>query len=78
METMRARIGIADTDKMVEVELEDVKTFKKEMERAVADGGLAWFTDSRGRSVGIPARNIAFVEVDDIETANTVGFAPVA
>ena len=75
---MKARIGVSDTDKQIEVELEDVKAFKKEVERAVADGGVAWFTDSRGRSVGIPAANIAFVEIDDIETAKTVGFAPVA
>jgi hypothetical protein len=75
---MKARIGISDTDKQVEVEVDDVKTFKKEVERSVADGGVAWFTDSRGRSVGIPARNIAFVEIDDTETAKTVGFAPVA
>jgi hypothetical protein len=75
---MRARLGIADTDKLIEIEVEDVKTFKKEVERAIADGGMAWFTDSRGRSVGVPARSIAFVEVDDNETAKTVGFAPVA
>jgi hypothetical protein len=75
---MKARIGVSDTDKQIEVEVADAKAFKKEVERAVADGGVAWFTDSRGRSVGIPASNIAFVEIDDIETAKTVGFAPVA
>jgi hypothetical protein len=73
---MKARIGVSETDKQIEVEVEDVKTFKKEVERSVADGGVAWFTDSRGRSVGIPARNIAYVEID--ETDKTVGFAPVA
>ncbi|MCI0426268.1 MAG: DUF3107 family protein [Actinobacteria bacterium] len=76
---MRARIGVAETDKLIELETSDVKTLKKEVERAVTEGGVAWFTDTRGRSVGIPARNIAFVEIDDNETVKTgVGFAPMA
>lgn len=73
---MRVRIGIADTDKLVELEVDDVKVFKKEIERALADGGLGWFTDAKGRSVGIPARNVAFIEIDDAGAANKVGFAP--
>jgi hypothetical protein len=73
---MRVRIGIADTDKLVELEIDDVKAFKKEIERAVADGSLGWFVDSKGRSVGIPAKNVAFIEIDDAGTAKTVGFAP--
>jgi hypothetical protein len=73
---MRARIGIAETDKTIEVELDDVKAFKKEIERAVSGGEMAWFVDSRGRSVGIPARNVAFIEIEDSESAKTVGFAP--
>lgn len=73
---MKVRIGIADTDKMVELEIDDVDAFKKEIEKAVAAGGLGWFTDSKGRSVGIPARNIAFVEIEDAGHRTTVGFAP--
>lgn len=73
---MRARIGIADTDKQIELEIDDVDTFKKEIEKAVADGGLGWFTDARGRSVGIPAQNVAFIEIDDAGTTTAVGFAP--
>jgi hypothetical protein len=73
---MKVRIGIANTDKLVELEVEDVKKFKKEIERAVNDGGLGWFTDSRGRTVGIPARNVAFIEIEDTEAGHTVGFAP--
>jgi hypothetical protein len=73
---MKVRIGIADTDKLIEVEVEDVKKFKKEIERAINDGGLGWFTDSKGRTVGIPARNVAFIEIEDTEAGHTVGFAP--
>jgi hypothetical protein len=73
---MRVRIGIADTDKLVEIEIEDVSSFKKELERAVAASELAWFTDSRGRTVGIPTRQVAFVEIEDTEGGPAVGFAP--
>jgi hypothetical protein len=73
---MRVRIGIADTDKLVEIEIDDVASFKGELERAVAAGELAWFTDSRGRTVGIPSRQVAFVEIEDTEGGPAVGFAP--
>ena len=73
---MNVRIGISNTDKLIELEVGDLKAFKKEVERAVADGGLGWFIDSKGRSVGIPAGNIAFIEVEDTEESQTVGFAP--
>ncbi|HEY4584497.1 MAG TPA: DUF3107 family protein [Acidimicrobiia bacterium] len=73
---MRVRIGIAETDKLVEIEIEDVPSFKAELERAVGAGELAWFTDSRGRTVGVPARQIAFVEIEDTEVGPAVGFAP--
>ncbi len=74
--SMKVRIGILNTDKMVEIEIDDAKAFKKEIERAVRDGELGWFTDSKGRSVGIPAPNVAFIEMDDADEPTTVGFAP--
>lgn len=73
---MRVRIGITDTSKVVEIDVDDVKTFQKEMERGVADGGLAWFTDTKGRTVGIPTRNVAFVEIEGSAGGPAVGFAP--
>jgi hypothetical protein len=73
---MKVRIGIANTDKLVEIEVEDVKAFKKEVEKAVEGGGLGWFTDSKGRTVGIPARNVAFIEIEDASVGQPVGFAP--
>lgn len=73
---MKVRIGISTTDKLLELEVDDADTFRKEMERAVADGGLGWFTDSKGRTVGIPARSVAFIEIEDSGDHHTVGFAP--
>lgn len=73
---MKVRIGIANTDKLIEIEVDDAKSFRKEMEKAIEGNGLGWFTDARGRSVGIPARNVAFIEIEDTEDSPAVGFAP--
>ena len=73
---MKVRIGILNTDKLIEIEVDDVKAFRTEIEKSVAGGGLDWFTDSRGRAVGIPARNVAFIEIESADDAHTVGFAP--
>jgi hypothetical protein len=73
---MNVRIGIANTDKIIEIEVEDEKTFKKEIEKAVEEGSLGWFVDSKGRRVGIPARGIAFIVVEDEQAGHTVGFGP--
>ena len=73
---MKVRIGISTTDKLLEIEVEDADAFREEMERAVSEGGLGWFTDSKGRTVGIPARSVAFIEMEDTGDQRTVGFAP--
>lgn len=73
---MKVRIGISTTDKLLELEIEDAKTFKEEMEKAVVEGGLGWFVDAKGRTVGIPARSVAFIEMEDADAQQTVGFAP--
>lgn len=74
---MKARIGIATTDKLLEIEITDAEAFRAEVERALtADGGVSWFTDSKGRTVGIPARSVAFIEIEDAEQSRTVGFSP--
>ncbi len=73
---MKVRIGIAETDKVVELDVDDIDGFKEEIERAVNEGGLAWFTDTKSRTVGIPSRNVAFVEMETEEIGPAVGFAP--
>jgi len=73
---MKVRIGISTTNKLLELEVEDAESFKEEIERAVAEGGLGWFTDAKGRTVGIPATSVAFIEVEDSGEGHAVGFAP--
>ena len=73
---MRVRIGVADTDRVVELDIEDHDAFVTEIEEAFATGKLMlWITDVKGRRLGLPLGRIGFVEV---ETAGerSVGFSP--
>lgn len=73
---MKVKIGVADTTKIIELEIADLDELKSELGRAVDEGGLAWFTDTKGRDVGIPAGKVAFVEVESERGGPAVGFAP--
>lgn len=72
---MKARIGIADTGREVEVEVEDRDAFKKRLEKAHRQNDpLLWFTDAKGADLGIPLRRIAYIEMAD-EPDRSVGFS---
>ncbi len=74
---MRVRIGVSDTDRVVEIEVEDTKTLAEEIEGAYAsDRPLLWFDDVKGRRIGIPLARIAYVEMDSAGDRLSVGFAP--
>lgn len=76
MPDMEVRIGILETNKLIELEVDDPTAFKKEISEAVENGGLAWFTDTKGRSVGFSPNKVAFVEMEDADAKTAVGFAP--
>ncbi|MEX1038174.1 MAG: DUF3107 family protein [Acidimicrobiia bacterium] len=73
---MKVRIGVAESSKVVELEIDDLKAFKESVAAAVESADVFWATDNKGREVGIPARNIAFVEVESAKADQAVGFAP--
>ena len=73
---MRIRIGIAESGKVVELDVNDVEGFKEEMERSANEGGIAWFTDTKSRTVGIPSGSVVFVEIEPADDGPAVGFAP--
>lgn len=73
---MKVRIGIANTEKLIEIEVDDEASFRSDIEKAVEKGGLGWFADSKGRRVGINARNIAFIQIEESDDGHTVGFGP--
>lgn len=74
---MKARIGVADSTKVIEVEVEDTDAFRSEVESAhSSDQGIYWFTDDKGHSVGVPVQRIAYVEIETDASRRRVGFAP--
>lgn len=74
---MKARIGVAESGKVIEIEIDDADKFRAQVEEAFAgDTGVYWFTDVKRRSVGVPVGKIAYVEIDSEEGNRTVGFAP--
>jgi hypothetical protein len=72
------RIGIVQSVKELDIELaEDTDRDKilADIEGAlVGDGGVLWLTDRKGRKVGVPARKVAYIEIDAPSTDRRVGF----
>jgi len=71
------RIGLTQTPKELEVQLDDdadAGALRKQVEAALADGSTLWFTDRRGRQVGVPAEKLAYVEIGSPDDAHRIGF----
>jgi hypothetical protein len=72
------RIGVTYTAKELEVELPDgteAATVRADVEAALAAGGVLWLTDRRGRSVGVPADKVAYVDLGAEASDRRIGFA---
>lgn len=73
---MKVKIGVADADRVVEVETDDPAGFRRKVEESFAAGEpLLWFEDTKKRMVGIPREKVAFVEIESEADARAVGFA---
>ena len=71
---MKVKIGIVESSRVVELEVDDIDGFEKMLEKEFGAGpGLIWFEDTKDRRVGVPKDRIAFVEIDK-EAARPVGF----
>jgi hypothetical protein len=71
------RIGIVQTVKELEVELEpdvDRESVIALIDAALAGESVLWLTDRKGRRVGIPAAKVAYVEVGAPASDRRVGF----
>ena len=74
---MEVRIGIAQSSKEIEVDLgesADRDTVLKDIEASLERGDVLWLTDRRGRRVGIPTTQVAYVEVGAPANERRVGF----
>ena len=74
---MELRVGVTDTHKELLIELEDSAKREKlvaEIEKSLSDGErMMWFTDKRGRTVGVPSAKVAYIELT-AEDERRVGF----
>ena len=75
---MDVRIGVTYSGKELEVEMgsdADQDALRKDVEKAVGSKeGVLWLTDKRGRSVGVPADKIAYVELAAESGERRIGF----
>lgn len=61
---MRVRIAISETSREIELEIDDVDTFKGEVEAAISEGTpILWVTDTEGHRVGIPVPKIGYIDI---------------
>ena len=74
---MKARIGVADSAKVIEIEVDDAASFRDDVETAMmSEEAVAWFTDVKRRTVGVPTARIAYVEIDAEDGERSIGFSP--
>ncbi len=71
---MRVRIGVSESTREIEVDVEDVDAFVSDAEAAIAgEGQILWVTDTDDHRVGIPARGIAFIDISP-DARRSAGF----
>lgn len=74
---MDVRIGVRNSPKELEVILEDstdTDEVRKHVDAAVADGGILWMTDRKGRQYGIPVDKLSYVEIGTSDSSRRIGF----
>lgn len=74
---MKVRIGIAESSKVIELEVADAQEFESSFADALGrDDVLVWVDDAKKRRVGIPRSRVAYVEIETDEARQNVGFGP--
>ncbi len=70
------KIGVADTNKVIEFEVASPEEVKTMLDDAFTVGqSMLWLTDTKNRLVGLPLDRVAYVEVDEASGSRSVGFA---
>jgi hypothetical protein len=73
---MDVRIGVVYTPKELALEVDGSVDHTVDLvNRALAgDEPMLWFTDAKGKKVGVPTDKIAYVEIDSEDGSPRVGF----
>lgn len=73
---MLVKIGVADNNRVIEIEAESAESVKTMLEESYATGkSMLWFEDTKHRLVGVPLERVAYVEIDQASDSRQVGFA---
>ncbi|MCH1866488.1 DUF3107 domain-containing protein [Nocardioides sp. CFH 31398] len=71
---MDVKIGIRNAPRELSVDLEvSAEELQKQVADAVASSGVLTLTDTKGRTVLVPAGHLAYVEIGS-QSQGTVGF----
>ena len=73
---MLVKIGVADTNKVIEFDVSSPEEVKTMLDEAFTVGqSMLWLHDTKNRLVGLPLDRVAYVEIDEASDSRTVGFA---
>ena len=74
---MDVRIGMTQTPKELEIHLADdadPAAVKQQVDDVIGAGGTIWFTDRKGRQVGVPSAKLAYIEIGTPDDERRIGF----
>lgn len=75
---MQVRIGIVQSPKEIDIDLDDSEdgaAVVEQITEAMSNQGMLWLTDKRGRKIGVSTERIAYVEVGTDGGERHVGFS---
>ena len=73
---MLVKIGVADSNRVIEIETEDPEAFRTSIEEAFSQArSVLWFEDTKKRMVGVPVARLAYVEIETDGAERQIGFA---
>jgi hypothetical protein len=72
------RIGVIQTPRELNLELADDadrEALKAQIDEAMTnDKGVLWLTDRRGRQVGVPVKQVGYIELGPVDGDRRIGF----
>ena len=74
---MDVRIGLTQTPKELEVQLDDdadAGALRTQVDAALAAGSTLWLTDRKGRQFGVPGEKLAYIEIGSPHDERRIGF----
>ena len=78
MTPVDVRIGVTYSPREIDMQLAedtDIDDLRSQISDTLgSDGSVLWLTDRRGRVVGVPAKRVAYVEIDSASEGRSIGF----